>query len=1044
MINLRTLLSAAAMVMAVATATAKNTKGPATPEWLDPAVNQVNRLPMTASRVSNAETMSLDGVWKFQWFESADQRSLDFFGPKVDDSAWGAMPVPGLWELNGYGDPIYVNKPYPWEGHFENNPPIVPTEQNHVGQYRHTFDLSRSQLKGRVILRIGSATSNVRVWVNGKSVGYSEDSKLEAAFDITKYVKSGSNLIALEIFRWCDGTYLECQDFWRLAGIARGVRLEFRPKVALEDVNVVRAGMDGFFRFSAKATPGATKVRFEIEGHGESRVFDAVPGKDGKVLVEGKIKNPMLWTAETPNLYALTVKVYDKKGVAERSDLNFGFRTVEIRNAQLLVNGQPVLIKGVNRHELSPVGGYNVTEEEMVRDIKVMKSLNINTVRTCHYPNDPRWYDLCDLYGLYVIDEADIESHGMGYGDLTLAKREDYFAAHMERTQRMVFRDINHHCIIIWSLGNEAGDGPTFEKTYAWIKSYDTTRPVQYERAELTSHTDIFCPMYADYARCEAYASNAPTRPLIQCEYAHAMGNSMGGFKEYWDLIRKYPAYQGGCIWDFQDQALAWPYDPAQGRVDANNGAGASPKYGEKVEKPDFIYVFGGDFNTYDASDNSFNCNGIVAADRTPHKGAEEVRYQYRSILCSASRAELMARTVNVYNENFFIDLSRYQLNWKVTVDGETRETGTVRTLNVAPQTTSALKLGYSLPDLTGHDVTLCLSFVLKQDDGILPAGTEVAYDQLVISDGMVFDPQLPVSAAELNVRELVDNICIDGAGISLEFDRHFGALSSYVVDGVQMLSEPVMPCFGRPVTENDLGAKLHKKMAAWLYPSYQVDSIRVRELEDAIVVTSSYAPVNGALISMVYTVTPDGRVAVEERVRDAGSLSQAPDMFRVGVEFAMPGEFSVLDFYGKGPHETYLDRNSSGILGHYTQDVCDQYDFGAVRPQEHGNHVGIKWFKLLNPQGSGLVLYAEDALSASAMPFSRRDMDLSTGTWRHSRELIPLMHQEDRSKGSTYVHCDLTQMGLGCVTSWGKLPRPEYMIHAGEYTFRFTMAPLR
>ena len=1036
--NLISLLSAVALAASAATA-------PAGEIWQDPNVFEIKRCPMSASRTSNCESMSLDGVWKFQWFENATDRAADFFKPETDDSGWGKMPVPGIWEMNGYGEPLYVNVRYAWHGHYENNPPVVPVEQNHVGQYRHTFELSREQLKGRVILRIGSATSNVHVWINGKEAGYSEDSKLEAAFDITKLVKKGSNLIALEIFRWCDGTYLECQDFWRLCGIARGVSLDFRPKVAIEDVNVVKADMDGNFKFSAKTSGKALKVRFEIENGNESRELDAIPAKDGTVSVEGKLKNPRLWSAETPNLYKLTVKVYDKKGVSEKAEVDFGFRTVEIKNSQLLVNGQPILIKGVNRHEMSPTGAYCVTLEEMENDIKVMKSLNINTVRTCHYPDDPRWYSLCDKYGIYVIDEADIESHGMGYGTETLARRDDFLNAHMIRTQRMVYRDINHPSIIIWSLGNEAGDGPNFEKTYAWIKSYDQTRPVQYERAALTDHSDIYCPMYATYERCEEYSANKPPKPLIQCEYAHAMGNSMGGFKEYWDLIRKYPSYQGGCIWDFEDQALRWPYDPAQGKVWAENGAGKTPKYGEKNDKPDYIYVFGGDFNTYDVSDESFNCNGIVAADRTPHKEAEEVRYQYRSILTTASREDLMDGTVYVYNENFFIDLGRYELQWTMVRDGESIARGSVSNLNAGPQQKVPVKLGYVLPELDGHDVMLNLSYVLKEDDGILPAGTEVAYDQLVINDGYEFSPELHEADGGINIENRENAVHVSGEGFSASFDKISGALSSYVVSGRQLLDGPLMPCFGRAVTENDLGAKLHEKMADWLYPEFKVDSVSVSDAAGVCRVHVYYAPIKDyARVHMVYTVTPDGAIAVSEHIKDAGNLKSAPKLFRFGVEFGMNGRYSTVDWYGKGPHETYCDRQSSGFTGHYTQDVCEQYDFGAARPQEHGNHVGLKWFKILDAQGYGIVLSSDAEFAASALPFSRKDLDLSVGNWRHSRELIPLMHKENRSLGGTYVHCDLVQMGLGCVNSWGRLPRPEYMIPAKEYSFSFMITPAK
>lgn len=1007
-------------------------------DWQDPAIVQKNRLPMTASFLTDRSSRSLDGEWKFSWTEDFDpEASRDFVQPGYDDAKWGKMPVPGLWELNGYGDPIYVNHGYPWTGHFENNPPFVPLEKNHTGRYRRHFSISKAELGQRAVLRIGSATSNVRVWVNGSEAGYSEDSKLEAAFDISPFLKSGDNVIALEIMRWCDGTYLECQDFWRLAGIARGVKIDFQKAGSIDDIHVT-ADMFGNFSASLKTQPGADRAGFEIICP-DGRRISAYRNLAGDACEwKTQVASPRLWSAETPVLYTLVVKSMAGKKVLETAFVDFGFRSVEVKDAQLLVNGKPVLIKGVNRHEISPEGGYVVSREEMLRDVRLMKELNINTVRTCHYPNDPFWYELCDRYGLYVIDEADIESHGMGYGPRTLGANPIFEAAHMERMQRMVLRDRNHPSVIIWSLGNEAGDGPNFEKTYAWTRSFDPTRPVQYERAEKKAHTDIFCPMYADYRECEEYCVNSPSKPLIQCEYAHAMGNSLGGFKEYWDLVRKYPSYQGGCIWDFADQALRWPYDPAQGRVDASHGAGSRLQ-----EKPANIYVFGGDFNTYDASDESFNCNGLVAADRSLHPGAEEVRYQYRSIICSASPSDIEAGRINVYNENFFIDLSRYRLSWTLVRDGETAFGGTLDVPAVQPGATETLQLpGFVLPDSEGHDLSLNLDFSLRRDDGLLPAGTTVASDCIVISDDLVFKPagfeggSRPMTAYNHTLMAMF------GDGWEACWDRTTGALTSYKRGRREFLAQGLMPCFGRAVTENDLGAKLDKKMACWLYPELRPSFGPVASADSAgVTVRVSYPLPYGAL-DMNYRVSPGGVITLTMKMRDTGNLSEAPDLFRFGVEFAVPGNCSVLDYYGDGPFDTYADRRSAARRGHYRTDVCDCYDFGAARPQEHGNHTGVKRFSLLDTDGRGLVITAPETFSASALPFSRRTLDLSAGEWRHSAELIPLMHKENRSQGLTYVHCDLLQMGLGCVNSWGRTPRDEYMLHPAEYSFTLSLSP--
>ncbi len=1030
------------LIAAVLTLAAAGAGAQEKPVWQDPDVSEINRLPMRASVHSDVPVMSLDGEWQFRWFASFDEETYLHSGfevPGFDDSSWAVMPVPGIWELNGYGDPLYVNHPYAWIGHYENNPPIVPYEQNHLGQYRRHFSLDKEQAKSKVVLRIGSATSNVRVWVNGKDAGYSEDSKLEAAFDISPYVKKGDNVIAMEIMRWCDGTYLECQDFWRLCGIARGVQLDFRPvKGGLEDVRV-SADMNGEFDFDVAVEKGAAQVRYELTAPDGVVLKSIEKVYDGGACWAGKIESPALWSAEAPNLYILKVSTMDKSGKdIESVTLNVGFRSVEIKNAQLLVNGKPVLVKGVNRHEMSPDGAYHVTHEEMLNDIKVMKSLNINTVRTCHYPNDPYWYDLCNKYGLYVIDEADIESHGMYYGEKSLAKNPIYASSHMIRMQRMVHRDLNHPSVIIWSLGNEAGNGINFEQTYAWIKEFDKTRPAQYERAGLEANTDIFCPMYYDYADCASYCEHNPDRPLIQCEYAHAMGNSMGGFAEYWDLVRKYPNYQGGCIWDFVDQALRWPYDPAQGKVCATNGAGPRTAEG----KPSWIYVFGGDFNTYDGTDESFNCNGIVSPDREPHPMAEEVRYQYRSIHCSATDEELRAGKVNIFNENFFIDLSRYTCKWKMIVNGEVWFSGEQKLPAIAPQHSEVVTLkGLWIPDTSGRDISLWLDFVLRYDDGILPKGTRVAADQIAISRELVCKPtELPELTSPLLV-ETDGLYAARGENWEAAWDKATGALCSYKVEGHEMISTPLMPCFGRAVTENDLGARLDKRMAAWLYPDFRPSAMSASTANGEVAFSVTYR-LEYADVVMDWKASAGGLLKLTMSLKDNGKLASAPNLFRLGVEFTMPGEYSDLVFYGEGPFDTYCDRRTAGRLGRWEQNVADKYDMGAARPQEHGTNVGVRSYKLLSPDGTGLEITSEKAFSASALPFTRRTLDLTVGQWRHSRELLPLIHKDNRKLGITAVNCDLCQMGLGCVDSWYSTPRDEYMIHPAEYQFKLCLSP--
>ncbi|MBQ7194169.1 MAG: DUF4981 domain-containing protein [Bacteroidales bacterium] len=1026
------LLTVAALLLSAASVQAAPQK---VEDWKDPAVFQRNRQPMRAFFDAGAQQITLNGTWRFQWFASPSSRSRDFFKPAVDDSSWDEIPVPGLWELNGYGDPIYVNIGYAWRGHYKNNPPIVPEEHNYVGQYRRSFDVPADWKGKDIFLHIGSATSNVRVWINGKEAGYSQDSKLEARFDITKFVKPGENLIALEIFRWCDGTYLEDQDLWRFSGLARDTYLSARPKARIDDINVVRASADGIMVLKAAVTSGVKSVKFTVSRDGKQVSLEGTPRK-GVVQVEGRMNPVLTWSAETPELYDLTVEARDAKGVCETARLQMGFRDVCISGGQLLVNGKPVLIKGADRHEMSATGGYVMTEEEMLRDIRIMKELGINTVRTSHYPNDPLWYSLCDRYGLYVIAEANIESHGMGYKETTLAKDPQFEAAHLDRVSRAVKRDINHPSVIIWSLGNEAGNGPNFEKCYDWVKAYDPTRPVQYERAELERNTDIYCPMYLNYERSEKYAQSNPSRPLIQCEYAHAMGNSMGGFKEYWDLIRKYPHYQGGSIWDFVDQAILWPVDPS-------------------VNGNDHIFAFGGDFNDYDATDESFNCNGIIAADRSLHPHAYEVAYQHRSILTSASPEEALSGVVKVYNENFFIDLSRYRMEWELT-DGECALlSGVVSDLNIAPQQEKKVSLGYSRGDIgdVPGDLFLNVRYVLKKADGILQAGTQVAYDQICISD---VAQVLSFEDAPMSVETASDCFIFKGfrkshgAGLSvrpiaweIQIDRSCGALSAFKLGGRDVLSAPLMPCFGRAYTENDMGAKMHQKSAMWSNPEMKVVSCEATSEGDVQTVKTIYDIAGIARVNVVYRVHGDGSVEVCESMEDAGGLKDAPLMMRFGMETALHGEYTTLDFYGKGPFETYIDRQSSALVGRYIQRVEDQYHYGYARPQESGTHVGLKWMRVVNEAGCGLEFTSAVKFSGSALPFSRRDMNTAEGPYRHSLELRHLACEGNRSAGSTFVNVDLVQMGLGCVNSWNALPRKEYQVKPGEYTFNFCLRPV-
>ena len=1017
------MFAAALAFQAIAQAQAAQTD----PDWQNASVVERNRLPMRATFHTDDPRMSLHGLWKFKWYETPDGRSTTFFQPQTDDSDWGEMPVPGIWELNGYGDPLYVNIGYCWKGRFENNPPYVPVEKNHVGQYRNSFTVPADWNGKQLILHIGSATSNIRVWINGKEVGYSQDSKLGARFDVTRFVKLGEeNLFAFEIFRWCDGTYLEDQDFWKLAGIARETYLTAREKEHIEDINV-NADAEGNLSWKVLATKGIKEVIFKIPSLGYSLVLNKPSAvKDGLKVFEGaeRFDNVMLWSAETPNLYDVEVIATDGKKSCGTANLTTGFRTVKIEGKLLYVNGKPILIKGVNRHEMNPYGAYVISKEDMLRDIRIMKELNINTVRTCHYPDDPYWYELCDKYGLYVIDEANNEAHGLGYGEGAIAKNPLYNKEITNRVERMMRRDRNHPSIIVWSLGNEAGNGQNFFDAYDFAKAFDPTRPVQYERGQggdnRDRNSDIFSPMYIRYANAEKYIRNDQDRPFIMCEYAHAMGNSMGGFKEYWDLIRKYPTFQGGCIWDFVDQAL---YKPAD-----------AEKYGT-----DHVFAFGGDYNSEDPSDASFNNNGLIAPDRTWHRHAYEVRYQHRSILAWASPEEAAKGRVHIFNEYFFIPLDRFSLDWELVRNGVAFRRGSVASLGVQPQDSAAIDLGYKVnPELLkDSDVYLNISFRLNRQDGILPAGTELSYEQIVLSESWVPDAY--------------KSLTLSKRPFEIEFDKETGSLTNYSYFGKNLISAPILPCFGRAVTDNDEGMlvdlsfdKEAKRMfATWRNPEIKATSFEDRQDGDTRIVTVKYKPIEDAIPVLTYRIAPDGVINVTLSVEDAGNLKAAPHFFRVGVEFAMPGEYSQIDFYGEGPFDSYCDRRSSTMMGHYTQSVIDQYDYTVVRPQESGTHCGLKWFSVLNPDGNGIrITSSAKEFSASALPVSRQMLDRHPD-FGHSLELKKSAHESDRTDGQTYVNLDLRQMGLGCVSSFGDHPLPAYLIPAAPYTFEFTMTPV-
>ena len=1032
-------------------------------EWHDLQVNEINRLPLHTlhfaydpndfpgtgaeylDKKQSMNYMSLDGTWKFNWVANADERPTDFYKTDLDDSKWKDIQMPGNWEMLGYGQPEYVNVGFAWRGHFDQQPPAVPTKDNHVGSYRREINIPANWDGKRVIAHFGSVTSNIYLYVNGKFAGYAEDSKVAAEFDITPFLKKGKNLIAFQSFRWCDGSWCEDQDFWRLSGPARENYLYARSKEhRLLDVRVETElknnYKDGALNITAKLQ-GNTLAYFGLyDPDGKEVIVTGTDNvKNGVAKYQLRVKNVRKWSAETPNLYTLVVSPIQNGGMYspyEIIQVKVGFRKVEIKNKQLLVNGQPVLLKGANRHEMDPDEGYNVSEKRMIQDIMMMKRLNINAVRTCHYPDDPRWYDLCDKYGLYVVAEANQESHGFQYGDDAAAKKPEFAKQIMERNQHNVSMFYNHPSIITWSLGNETVMGDNFIQAYKWIKSQDKTRPVQYEQARRGEGTDIFCPMYYPVSACEKYAKdpNSPM-PLIQCEYNHTMGNSGGNLSDYWNLVRKYPIFQGGFDWDFVDQAL---------HRNIVKPMSILPYKMNNEELRKIEYTYGGDYNKYDPSDNNFNCNGIIGPDRQLNPHAYEVAYQYQNIWAKMVNAE--AGQVSVYNENFFRDLSNYALAWSLEEDGVETQNGTIADLDVPAQQTRTFTIPYDRSKITGKEVFLNIDFRLKNAEPLLTAGQVVAYAQLPVVTKQACEGDCSKLLAEghgkkkMKLAAKKDNvIAVTTPNLTFKLDRTTGLISEYAYNGKSMLGEggTLKPNFWRAPTDNDMGAGLQKKFKVWKNPQMNLKNIDVKKDKKAntvTIVTSFDMPEVQGQMDITYLVFANtGAVKVTEDFK-ATEGAKVSDMFRFGMLLQMPYSMEKSTYYGRGPIENYSDRKDCMRIAIYNDDADNQY-FPYIRPQESGTKSDIRWWKQTDATGLGLQVKSCAPFYASALHFDTEELD--DGDEKEQR------HSFDLKKSKfTNLFLDAAHMGVGGENSWGAWPLEKYRVHYGNKTFNFVLIP--
>lgn len=994
---------------------------------------------LTNVKEQSSNFLLLNGLWKFDWQSSLKNKPLGFEKLNFNDENWSQIPVPGNWETEGFGYPIYLDERFP----FATTWPDAPKGYNPVGSYRKPFTLPSSWKNKQVFLHVGAAKSSLDVWLNGEKVGFSQGSKTPAEFDITAYLKADENLLAFQILRWTDASYLESQDMLRISGIERDVYLYATPKQHVFDFHAKPTLNSDF-------TKGTLNIDIDLKNfnnkrskqHIEVQLLDprknmtVIASQQQKFSLDGNslksisfredINNPALWSAETPNLYTLLVNLKDSRGnVIESIRSDIGFRHLAVVNSQLTINGKAITIRGVDRHETDPLHGHVVTRASMEKDIKLMKQFNINAVRSSHYPNDTYWYDLTDKYGLYVIDEANIESHPLAINEKTqLGNEMSWLPAHLDRTQRMFERDKNHPSIIIWSLGNEAGKGKVFEATYQWLKDHDDSRLVQYEPAEEEHYTDVFAPMYPSIERLVEYAESKPKRPAIMIEYAHAMGNSVGNLKDYWQAIEKYDVLQGGFIWDWVDQSLEYTNE---------NGV----KY----------WAYGKDFHPTIPSDGNFLNNGLMNPNREPHPHAYEVKKVYQAIRFD----EIDSKTgqFSVENRYDFIDINQFDLHWTIEADGEVFAKGSQALPSVKPTQKSSINLNMpSLPIQDNKEYFITLSAVLRAPKGLLDTGHELAFEQF----------QLPVKLiakqhqASDNKIAIVENsaklLSFDNDKTIIAFDKTTGWLTHYNHQGEALIKSPMKANFWRAPTDNDLGNGMQKWAAVWQSATdkLQLKKISHEAITGGYQVTTQYKNAGfSGQFNVVYQVKNNGQIHVTSQLTIAEGQT-LPNLPRLGMQLAMPGDYQQLSWFGRGPHENYIDRNTSAKISLYKNAVKDQIHH-YIRPQENANKTDVRWIALKNAQGTGLLAVGDQVLNASAWPYKQSDIDFIAGKdgSESASGLVPVTTKrgsEVPMRDLVTVNIDHKQMGVGGDTSWGRLVHPEYTIPATSYQYGFTLVP--
>ena len=1036
-----------ALILLISGSTVIYAQGSKVPDWENPNMISMNKeaarvtaIPYASFENALQTDMSasqyyrlLNGDWKFNWVEKPADRPKNFYKVDFEDADWTTIPVPSNWELQGYGVPIYVNQPYEFTE--DPRPPFIPHDHNPVGSYRSWFNLPDDWDGREVFIHFGAVKSAMYLWVNGEKVGYSQGSKLPAEFNITKYLKAGDNLLALEVYRWSDGTYLECQDFWRISGIERDVYLWSAPKVHVRDF-WARASLDKTYQHGLLEIDFAiSKYDATLEAKNYKLAMSLFDGKgilvtenemrfsmksgsisDSLFFDEKVIEDVMKWSAEKPNLYTLVLSLNDKKGnIIETQSCKIGFRKVELINGLLYVNGEYVLIKGVNRHEHDDKTGHVVDETSMRKDLRLMKMNNLNTVRTSHYPNDPLWYQLCDEYGLYVIDEANIESHGIGYHpDRTLGNKPEWMEAHIDRIRRMVERDKNHPSVIIWSMGNEAGDGVNFEAGTKWIHHRDPSRPVHYERVEKRPHTDIYCPMYPGLEYLEWWAGNDDPRTLIMCEYAHSMGNSTGNLNEYWDLIRKHDKLQGGSIWDWVDQGLL--------KTDENGNE---------------YWAYGGDFGPEDVySDHNFCANGLINADRTVHPGIHEVKKVYQSILFT--RDSMFDRKINIYNEYNFTDLNEFDFFYNISGNGRSISKGDIPGLSCAPGEIISIEIpmNEAFTEI-GVEYFYNIYARVKHGSVMLPTGYIIASEQFDMPYSSLREMPRPGTSPGLTTTDSEDMFTVKGQQFNVNFNKKTGKIEEFTFSFKDLVLNAPVPYFWREPTDNDHGFRMAKKMKVWKKASEN------REMTEFKVLISNTRKVEVEVMyelpdvysaySINYSIGMEGEIIMTARLYPGDSV--LPDMPRFGFYMEMNGSFEDLQWFGRGPFENYVDRKTAAFVGLYRGKVEDQH-VSYIRPQENGNKCDVRWMKLTDKLGDGLKFSADSLFEFTVQNYRPEDIA------QDNRQTN--MHSIDVPKRNIVaINLDKFQMGVGGNNSWGARPIEKYRYPAKAYTFELKIEPV-